>query len=116
MRLAAASRSFPPYVRLCTLSVLFVLTCGAPSSLIMLMIFSDFYKASWQLIYPAVVFTKGAVSSESRFCQTAGFMMSMGIEASGMFFLFSQFLCIHVCVWGLTFALLRFRRPRHCCP
>ncbi|KAI5849221.1 G protein-coupled glucose receptor regulating Gpa2-domain-containing protein [Tricharina praecox] len=50
--------------------------------LIMLMIFSDFYKASWQLIYPAVVFTKGAVSSESRFCQTAGFMMSMGIEAS----------------------------------
>lgn len=53
-------------------------------SLIMLMIFSDFFKASWQLIYPAVVFTKGAVSSQSRFCQTAGFMMSMGIEASGM--------------------------------
>ena len=51
----------------------------------MLMIFSDFYKASWQLIYPAVVFAKGAVSSESRFCQTAGFMMSMGIEASGTF-------------------------------
>ncbi|KAF8532628.1 G protein-coupled glucose receptor regulating Gpa2-domain-containing protein [Trichophaea hybrida] len=50
--------------------------------LIMLMIFSDFFKASWQLIYPVVVFTKGAVSSQSRFCQTAGFMMSMGIEAS----------------------------------
>ncbi|KAI5805127.1 G protein-coupled glucose receptor regulating Gpa2-domain-containing protein [Geopyxis carbonaria] len=50
--------------------------------LIMLMIFSDFYKASWQLIYPAVVFAQGSVTSNSRFCQTAGFMMSMGIEAS----------------------------------
>ncbi|CCX07349.1 G protein-coupled glucose receptor regulating Gpa2-domain-containing protein [Pyronema domesticum] len=51
--------------------------------LIMLMIFSDFFKASWQLIYPAVVFSSGGnITSESRFCQTAGFMMSMGIEAS----------------------------------
>jgi G protein-coupled receptor GPR1 len=51
----------------------------------MLMIFSDFFKASWQLIYPAVVFSNGGnITSESRFCQTAGFMMSMGIEASGM--------------------------------
>jgi G protein-coupled receptor GPR1 len=51
-------------------------------SLIMLMIFSDFFKASWQLIYPAVVFTRGEIPSRSRFCQTSGFMMSMGIEAS----------------------------------
>ncbi|RPB04282.1 hypothetical protein L873DRAFT_1825841 [Choiromyces venosus 120613-1] len=50
--------------------------------LIMLLIFSDFFKASWQLIYPAVVFTRGAVASESKFCQAAGFFMSMGIEAS----------------------------------
>ncbi|RPB10547.1 family A G protein-coupled receptor-like protein [Morchella conica CCBAS932] len=50
--------------------------------LIMLLVFSDFFKASWQLIYPAVVFTNGAVSSTSRFCQAAGFFMSMGIEAS----------------------------------
>lgn len=49
----------------------------------MLLIFSDFFKASWQLIYPAVVFAKGAVSSTSRFCQAVGFFMSMGIEASG---------------------------------
>lgn len=49
----------------------------------MLLIFSDFFKASWQLIYPAVVFTKGEVSSTSKFCQAAGFFMSMGIEASG---------------------------------
>lgn len=52
-------------------------------SLIMLLVFSDFFKASWQLIYPAVVFTNGAVSSTSKFCQAAGFFMSMGIEASG---------------------------------
>lgn len=50
--------------------------------LIMLLIFSDFFKASWQLIYPAYVFARGEVRSESLFCQTAGFMMSMGIEAS----------------------------------
>ncbi|KAG0123815.1 G protein-coupled glucose receptor regulating Gpa2-domain-containing protein [Tuber indicum] len=50
--------------------------------LIMLLVFSDFFKASWQLIYPAVVFTRGAVASESKFCQAAGFFMSMGIEAS----------------------------------
>ena len=52
-------------------------------SLIMLLIFSDFWKASWQLIYPAVVFTKGRVNSASVFCQMTGFFMSMGIEASG---------------------------------
>lgn len=51
----------------------------------MFLIFSDFFKASWQLIYPAVVFSNGAVASHSRFCQAAGFMMSMGIEASGGF-------------------------------
>ena len=50
----------------------------------MLMIFSDFFKASWQLIYPAVVLSRGAaVTSDSRFCQISGFMMSMGMEASG---------------------------------
>lgn len=49
----------------------------------MLLIFSDFFKASWQLIYPAVVFAKGSVSTYSRFCQCAGFLMSMGMEASG---------------------------------
>lgn len=61
------------------------LTCER-NSLIMLLIFSDFFKASWQLIYPAVVFTRGAVASGSRFCQAAGFFMSMGIEASGRYF------------------------------
>ncbi|KAL7267437.1 G protein-coupled receptor gpr1 [Rhizina undulata] len=50
--------------------------------LIMLLIFSDFFKASWQLTYPAVVFTKGAVASMSKFCQASGFFMSMGVEAS----------------------------------
>ncbi|TGZ78419.1 hypothetical protein EX30DRAFT_397751 [Ascodesmis nigricans] len=50
--------------------------------LIMLLIFSDFFKASWQLIYPSVVFSRGLLSSRSRFCQLSGFMMSFGIEAS----------------------------------
>ncbi|KAF8463498.1 G protein-coupled glucose receptor regulating Gpa2-domain-containing protein [Kalaharituber pfeilii] len=53
--------------------------------LIMLLICSDFWKASWQLIYPAVVFTQGKVDRASPFCQVTGFFISMGIEASGEF-------------------------------
>lgn len=50
--------------------------------LIMLLICSDFWKASWQLIYPAVIFTTGKVDRGSPFCQVTGFFLSMGIEAS----------------------------------
>lgn len=49
----------------------------------MLLIYSDFWKASWQLLYPAVALTQGAVDRESPFCQVTGFFISMGIEASG---------------------------------
>jgi hypothetical protein len=52
-------------------------------SLIMLLVFSDFFKSAWQLIYPAVVLTRGSVTSQSRFCQASGFLLAMGIEASG---------------------------------
>ena len=53
------------------------------NSLIMLLICSDFWKASWQLIYPAVVITTGNADRGSPFCQVTGFFISMGIEASG---------------------------------
>jgi len=53
------------------------------NSLIMLLICSDFWKASWQLIYPAVVIITGSADSKSPFCQVTGFFISMGIEASG---------------------------------
>jgi len=53
------------------------------NSLIMLLICSDFWKASWQLIYPAVVITTGNADTGSPFCQMTGFFISMGIEASG---------------------------------
>ncbi|KAI5785567.1 G protein-coupled glucose receptor regulating Gpa2-domain-containing protein, partial [Peziza echinospora] len=50
--------------------------------LIMLLICSDFWKASWQLIYPAAVLTQGNIDRDSPFCQATGFFISMGIEAS----------------------------------
>lgn len=50
--------------------------------LIMLLICSDFWKASWQLIYPAVVIKTGNADKGYLFCQVTGFFISMGIEAS----------------------------------
>lgn len=48
----------------------------------MLLIFSDFWKATWQLTNPAVVFSGQEVESSDTFCQVSGFFMSFGIEAS----------------------------------
>lgn len=53
------------------------------NSLIMLLVFSDFWKATWQLTFPAVVFSGRGVESSDYFCQMSGFSMSLGIEASG---------------------------------
>ena len=53
------------------------------NSLIMLLIFSDFWKATWQLTFPAVVFSGHDVVKSDGFCQVSGFFMTVGIEASG---------------------------------
>lgn len=52
-------------------------------SLIMLLIFSDFWKATWQLTFPVVVFSGHDVVGTDGFCQVSGFFMTVGIEASG---------------------------------
>lgn len=49
----------------------------------MLLIFSDFWKATWQLTFPAVVFSGHDVVKTDGFCQVSGFFMTVGIEASG---------------------------------
>jgi len=49
----------------------------------MLLIQSDMFKALWFMIYPIVVFTHGPVKDTSTFCQVNGFMIALGIEASG---------------------------------
>lgn len=49
----------------------------------MLLIQSDMFKALWFMIYPIVVFIHGPVRDTSTFCQVNGFMIALGIEASG---------------------------------
>jgi G protein-coupled receptor GPR1 len=49
----------------------------------MLLIQSDMFKALWFMIYPIVVFASGPVPANSTFCQINGFMLALGIEASG---------------------------------
>jgi hypothetical protein len=53
------------------------------TSLVMLLIQSDMFKALWFMIYPIVVFIRGPVPSSSTFCQVNGFFLALGIEASG---------------------------------
>ena len=52
-------------------------------SLIMLLIQSDMFKALWFMVYPIVVFIRGPVANDSKFCQVNGFFIALGIEASG---------------------------------
>jgi G protein-coupled receptor GPR1 len=53
------------------------------TSMIMLLIQSDMFKALWFMMYPIVTFAKGPVPNSSKFCQVNGFFLSVGIEASG---------------------------------
>ena len=50
--------------------------------LVMFLIFSDMFKALWYFVFPVVVFSRGTISSSSKFCQASGFFLALGIEAS----------------------------------
>jgi G protein-coupled receptor GPR1 len=64
--------------------------CSPLPSLIMLLIQSDMIKAVGFMLYPVIVFAQGPVTSDSIFCQFNGFVLSVGIEASGMVILLPQ--------------------------
>ncbi|KAF8459588.1 G protein-coupled glucose receptor regulating Gpa2 C-term-domain-containing protein [Terfezia claveryi] len=76
--------------------------------LIMLLICSDFWKASWQLIYPAVVIKTGNADKGFLFCQVTGFFISMGIEASGGLFRYRFYLYTIWVAFPLLMASLAF--------
>ncbi len=64
-------------------NILYLVQVLTYNSLIMLLIQSDMFKALWFMLYPIVVFVNGPVKDTSAFCQVNGFMISLGIEASG---------------------------------
>jgi hypothetical protein len=50
----------------------------------MLLITSDMFKSLWYFVFPLVALARGGVPASSTFCYTAGFLISFGVEASGM--------------------------------
>ncbi|BFZ59726.1 G protein-coupled receptor gpr1 [Saitoella coloradoensis] len=50
--------------------------------LIFLLFVSDFCKAAWEMIFPAVALSRGMINAESSFCQAAGFFSETFIEAT----------------------------------
>ena len=56
--------------------------------LVMGLIVSDTCKAIWYFIFPLVVFTRGAVSSASPFCQVSGWFLLVAIESADLGILF----------------------------
>ena len=52
--------------------------------LVLHLIISDAFKATWYFVFPIVVFAKGPVANTSNFCQTSGFLLAFAIEASDM--------------------------------
>ncbi|ODQ53935.1 hypothetical protein SAICODRAFT_6716 [Saitoella complicata NRRL Y-17804] len=50
--------------------------------LIFLLFVSDFCKATWEMIFPAVALSRGMISADSSFCQAAGFFSETFIEAT----------------------------------
>ncbi|KAF4551501.1 G protein-coupled glucose receptor-like protein 2 [Elsinoe fawcettii] len=50
-------------------------------TLVMLLMFSDLFKSSWFLVFPAVSLRMGGVASGSRFCDIGGFFLQAGIES-----------------------------------
>ena len=51
----------------------------------MLLILSDSFKALWQFVFPVVALFMGGVKSADPFCTASGFLLSIGIEASGTY-------------------------------
>ena len=52
-------------------------------TLVLLLILSDLFKSSWQLIFPAVSLARRGIDSANPFCDAAGFFIQMGLEACG---------------------------------
>lgn len=64
--------------------------------LIMLLIFSDMFKAFWFLLFPVVELLSGTIISTSTFCQVSGFFLSLSIEMSD---LSVAMICIHTALY-----------------
>ncbi|KAF2228079.1 G protein-coupled glucose receptor regulating Gpa2-domain-containing protein [Elsinoe ampelina] len=50
-------------------------------TLVMLLLFSDLFKSSWFMVFPAVSLKVGGILSGSRFCDVGGFFLQAGIES-----------------------------------
>ncbi|PSK46279.1 G protein-coupled receptor GPR1 [Elsinoe australis] len=50
-------------------------------TLVMLLLFSDLFKSSWFLVFPAVSLEVGGIKSGTRFCDIGGFFLQAGIES-----------------------------------
>ncbi|KAM5345203.1 hypothetical protein ACJ41O_011065 [Fusarium nematophilum] len=50
--------------------------------LVMLLIYSDMFKAFWLLLFPAVELIRGKIQTSNPFCQVSGFFLALSIEAS----------------------------------
>lgn len=57
--------------------------------LIMLLVLGDLVRAMWYFVHAIVSVGHGAISTSSPFCQTSGFMVQWGTEATGTFLLCS---------------------------
>lgn len=51
--------------------------------LVLLLILGGAWKTLWFLIFSAVSWTRGPVSTETVFCQASGYMLQVGFEACG---------------------------------
>ncbi|KAK5110690.1 hypothetical protein LTR85_000751 [Meristemomyces frigidus] len=48
--------------------------------LVLLLVIGDFWKSLWFVIFAAVTFSQGPVSTHSTFCQASGYLLQMGTE------------------------------------
>ncbi len=52
--------------------------------LILMLIFSNTFKALWYFVSPVVIFTRGEFGSSSAFAQASGFLLALGVEAADL--------------------------------
>lgn len=63
--------------------------------LVLLLVVGDFWKSLWFLIYAAVTFARGPISTHSAFCQGSGYLLQMGIMMCDVAIFFMS---LHMCL------------------
>ncbi|KAK6392927.1 hypothetical protein LTR65_003010 [Meristemomyces frigidus] len=63
--------------------------------LVLLLVIGDFWKSLWFLIYAAVTFAQGPVSTHSTFCQSSGYFLQMGVMMCDVAIFFMS---LHMCL------------------